>query len=984
MGDFGKAKFVRPVKAIRVVGAREHNLKDVEVSIPHNAFVVITGLSGSGKSSLAFDTIYAEGQRRYVESLSSYARQFLGLMEKPDVDYIEGLSPAISIDQKSASRNPRSTVGTITEVFDYLRLLFARAGQPHCPNCGRAITRQSPQTVVLGIEESLRQNSDQRARRLAILSPLVKDRKGEHKLAFKFARKSGFARVRLDGVILDLDEAESYPIEKKLKHSIEVVVDRLIFDPKAKLDRETRSRLFDSVEKAIGLSLGTVIIHDLESKTDQTYSEHFACPDCNVFLPEIQPRNFSFNSPHGACSACQGLGTKLEVNFDLVVPNRSLTLAEGAIRPWARSSSYDSWYVKLLNQVAKANGFSVDQPVADLSELAIEILMNGAGQAIYHIDGYETVFEGLANNLMRRFKETDSDYVRSEMRKYMVEKICQTCNGGRLKKEFLGVLIGEKNIVEVNQMTIEEAFDFVVSLDEKTIGSKELLTVGRQIFKELKNRLDFLKSVGLSYLTLDRSAATLAGGEAQRIRLATQIGSSLTGVLYILDEPSIGLHQRDNQRLLGTIEALRDLGNTVIVVEHDRETIEAADFILDIGPGAGEYGGRVVAAGDLQTIKRSEQSLTGQYLSGKKSIPIPKKRRRPSGEWLEIVGAAENNLKNLDVRIPLRSFVLVTGVSGSGKSTLISDILAKALATHFHRSRVPAGKHTEIRGLSQLNKVIDIDQSPIGRTPRSNPATYTGVFTPIRELFASTNEAKMRGYRPGRFSFNVKGGRCENCSGDGVIKIEMHFLADVYITCEECRGRRYNQEALDINYRGKTIADVLEMTVEEARQFFDSIPQIRQKLSILNQVGLSYIRLGQPATTLSGGEAQRIKLASELSHRATGKTLYILDEPTTGLHFEDIRRLLEVLQALVDKGNTVLVIEHNLEVIKSADWLIDLGPEGGTEGGRIIAEGPPEKVAQVKESYTGQYLLKFFSSVANKDRSLIKDQGQLKPVLAKK
>jgi len=944
-------------KKIVIRGARVHNLKNVSLEIPRDKLIVFTGLSGSGKSSLAFDTIYAEGQRRYVESLSAYARQFLGLMDKPDVDQIEGLSPAISIDQRSASSNPRSTVGTITEIYDYLRLLFARVGKPHCLKCGKLISAQTATQITDQIL-SLPQGS-----RIIILAPLIRDRRGEHKREMLEIQKAGFARVRLDGVILELAEAIDADINAKKKHSLEIVVDRLVVGQK----KEDRERLVDSLETALDLGNGLLIIHNLETGEDLFFSEHFSCPDCGVSLASLEPRDFSFNSPHGACPECSGLGTKLEVDPGLVIPNKKLSIYEGAIRPWARSASRNGWYTQMLESVASHYGFSLNAPISQLKKKDLEIVLYGtAGQRIataffkdYRKVHAEIPFEGVIPNLIRRYKETQSDYVRSEIEKYMRVYACPVCQGGRLKKEILAVKVADKSIVEITRMDIAGAAVFFQNL-EPLFTSREK-TIARQILKEILSRLSFLQNVGLSYLTLDRTASSLAGGEAQRIRLATQIGSALVGVLYILDEPSIGLHQRDNRRLIETLKRLRDLGNTVLIVEHDEETILAADYIVDIGPGAGREGGKIIAVGNVSAIKKSAASLTGKYLTGRLKIPLPKKYRSGNYKKLTIYGAEAHNLKNIDVEIPLGKLVCVTGVSGSGKSTLIGDILARALAQHFYRSREMPGKHRRIAGFSHLDKVISIDQSPIGRTPRSNPATYTGVFTHIRDLYAQTQEAKIRGYRSGRFSFNVKGGRCEACRGEGLVRIEMQFLPDVYVECEECQGSRYNKEALEIYYREKNIAAVLKMTVEEGLQFFRNIPRISQKLSVLSEVGLGYIQLGQPAPTLSGGEAQRVKLATELSRRATGKTLYILDEPTTGLHFDDVRRLLQVLNQLVDKGNTVLVIEHHLDVIKSADWVIDLGPEGGNQGGRLVAEGTPRQVAKVKASYTGQFLRKYFS-----------------------
>ena len=931
---------------IVVRGAREHNLKNIDVEIPRDKLVVITGLSGSGKSSLAFDTIYAEGQRRYVESLSAYARQFLGLMEKPDVDQIDGLSPAISIDQKSSSRNPRSTVGTVTEVYDYMRLLWARIGVPHCPICGREVVRQTSTQIVDQILELPKET------RIMILGPVVDDKKGEHRGVAADLKKAGFSRVRVDGTVYDVNEFPE--LDKQRKHTVEAVVDRIT------VEEESRQRMTDSVEQALALGDGIVNIYQPDSDKLQSFSEHYACPvHREVSLPEVAPRNFSFNSPHGACPHCTGLGSRLEVDPELVIPNRRLTIAEGAIRPWARTTARVTWYTRLLEGVAKQFGFSLDTPVIQMKPGDLKIILYGAEDQSVSMRGpggrtYNTTYEGVIPNMERRYHETDSEFVRKEISKFMAEHECPVCKGKRLKPEILAVTIADKSIVDVTTLSIENAVDFFNSLKL----SERDETIARQILKEIRSRLSFLNDVGLSYLTLDRSANTLAGGEAQRIRLATQIGSSLMGVLYILDEPSIGLHQRDNDRLIATLERLRDLGNTVIVVEHDEDTMRAADWLIDIGPKAGEHGGEVVAAGTPQEVTEHPHSLTGEYLAGKKEIETPKNRRRGSGKSLVIRGAKEHNLKDIDVEIPLGKFVTVTGVSGSGKSSLINDILAKKLAQVFHRAGDLPGKHEEIEGMKNLDKVISVDQSPIGRTPRSNPATYTGVFGDIRDLFAQTPEAKIRGYQAGRFSFNVKGGRCEACKGDGIIKIEMHFLPDVYVTCDECKGRRYNREALEIHYKGKNISEVLDMTVEEALKFFENIPRIQRKIETLNNVGLGYIRLGQPATTLSGGEAQRIKLATELARRSTGKTLYILDEPTTGLHFEDVKKLLEVLNALVESGNTVLVIEHNLDIIKSADWIIDMGPEGGQGGGTLIAEGTPEKIALTDNSHTGKYLKK--------------------------
>jgi len=927
---------------IIIRGAREHNLKNIDVEIPRDKLVVFTGLSGSGKSSLAFDTIYAEGQRRYVESLSSYARQFLGLMEKPDVDQIEGLSPAISIDQKSTTRNPRSTVGTVTEIYDYLRILYARIGVPHCPLCGQEIRKQ---TIPQIIEQIM---AMPKGTKFMILAPIIRDKKGVHKYVFEELKKAGYARVRVDGKVYEIDELPT--LDKNRKHTIEAVVDRFA------LDKVIEKRIAQSVENAVNLGEGMMILLDTDTKDEKIFSQHFACLDCGINLPEISPRSFSFNSPYGACPYCTGLGVKLEIDPKLVVPNPKLSIPEGAIRPWSRTASKMGWYIKLLHSVAKKNDFDINMPYKDLPKKAKDIVMYGTGDAVYKVGmglrEYESNYEGVIANLGRRHKETDSDYVRKEIEKYMSERTCPKCKGTRLKPEIAAVTVGGKTIVEIVTMSLDRAHEFFETMELSDRDQQ----IAAQVRKELSERINFLLNVGLNYLTLDRSATTLSGGEAQRIRLATQIGSSLMGVLYILDEPSIGLHQRDNIRLIQTLKRLRDLGNTVIVVEHDEETMLNSNWILDIGPGAGEAGGRIIAQGTPEQIMKDPKSITGQYLSGKKTVDSPEKRRNGHGNSITIEGATEHNLQDVTVDIPLGKLVLCTGVSGSGKSSLINDILAKKLSQVFHRAQALPGKHKGIKGLTNLDKVIDIDQSPIGRTPRSNPATYTGVFTEIRDLFASVPEAKIRGYKPGRFSFNVKGGRCEACRGEGILKIEMHFLPDVYITCEECKGKRYNAEVLDIKYKGKNISDVLEMTVSEALQFFKNIPKIQQKLETLERVGLGYIRLGQPATTLSGGESQRVKLSTELSKKSTGKTLYILDEPTTGLHMDDVNRLMSILNALVDMGNTVLVIEHNLEVIKGADWIIDLGPEGGDKGGEIVAEGTPEQVAKNKHSYTGQYL----------------------------
>ena len=930
---------------IVVHGAREHNLKNIDVTIPRDKLVVLTGLSGSGKSSLAFDTIYAEGQRRYVESLSSYARMFLGQMEKPDVDMIDGLSPAISIDQKTTSKNPRSTVGTVTEIYDYLRLLYARIGIPHCPICGREIKQQTIDQIVdqvLSLPEKTR---------IQVLAPVVRGRKGEHQKEFEAARRSGFVRARVDGLVYDLNE--KIQLEKNRKHTIEIIVDRLVIKP------DIRSRLADSIETASGLTGGVVIINVIDGE-DITFSQNYACPEHGVSVEELTPRMFSFNNPFGACKKCTGLGVFMKIDPELIIPDKRLSINKGGLKAsgWAmEGSTIAAMYMKGL---AEHYHFSLDTPLGELPEEIIDILLYGTkGEKIrlrreseYGSGSYTAPFEGVINNLERRFRETSSSWIKEEIEAYMSAVPCDECHGQRLSPESLAVTVGGINISAFCDKSVTEALEFVNSLE---LNDREKM-IAAPILKEIKSRLGFLQSVGLEYLTLSRASGTLSGGESQRIRLATQIGSSLMGVLYILDEPSIGLHQRDNHKLLNTLKNLRDLGNTVIVVEHDEDTMREADFLVDIGPGAGVHGGEVVFAGPPQEIESCEASLTGQYLSGRRKVEVPEKRRKGNGKFLEIRGAQQNNLKNVNVKIPLGEFVCVTGVSGSGKSSLINEILYKKLAAELNRAHAHPGRHKEIRGLEHLDKGIQIDQSPIGRTPRSNPATYTGLFNDIRELFASTQDAKMRGFTASRFSFNVKGGRCEACQGDGIICIEMHFLPDVYVPCDVCKGHRYNRETLEVKYKGKNIYDVLEMTVEEALDFFRDIPKLARKLQTLYDVGLGYVKVGQPATTLSGGEAQRVKLATELSKRATGRTIYILDEPTTGLHIADVHRLIEVLQRLVDAGNTVVVIEHNLDLIKTADHLIDLGPEGGNRGGTIVAQGTPEQVAKVEGSYTGQYL----------------------------
>ena len=931
-------------EVIRVKGAREHNLRNVDIEIPRDKLVVITGLSGSGKSSLAFDTIYAEGQRRYMESLNSYARQFLGTMDKPDVDSIEGLSPAISIDQKSTSRNPRSTVATVTEIYDYLRLLFARIGVPHCPVCGNEVTRRTAETII---DEILRQFVD---KRILLLAPIVKNKKGEFAHIPEQYQRLGYARVRVDGVVYALDEFPE--LQKSYKHSIELVVDRLA------LSGEMRSRLSQSVEQALELGQGVLEVLEADSGDIKTFSQRYACVDHpDVEIPELEPRLFSFNAPQGACPTCTGLGSRLEIDPELVF-NNNLTISEGAIRPYNRMNS-DAWNMKRLASVGEAHGFSLRVPVSKLPDDVKQKILYGTGDQKYRVElgggrHYETTYEGVIPNLERRWRETDSDFVRRDIERFMRERDCYACKGARLKPAVLAVTVHDLNIVDVCDLSVDDALDL---FNNKLQLTEQEMMIARLVLKEIKSRLGFMSNVGLNYLELSRAANTLSGGEAQRIRLATQIGAGLQGVLYVLDEPSIGLHQRDNDRLIDTLKRLRDLGNSVLVVEHDEDTIRQSDFLVDMGPGAGVNGGRVVATGAPEAVAKNQDSITGRYLSGSEKILVPKKRRKiMKNRQLVVRGARENNLKNIDVAFPLGLMTVVSGVSGSGKSTLVNDIVARELAAQLNRSTTAPGLHKTIDGVNLLDKAIVIDQSPIGRTPRSNPATYTGIFTPIRELFASTPEANVRGYKAGRFSFNVKGGRCENCQGDGMIKIEMHFLPDVYVQCDECHGQRYNREALEIKYKNKTIADVLDMTVEQAADFFDSVPNIARKLQTLVEVGLGYIKLGQPATTFSGGEAQRIKLATELSKRSTGKTMYILDEPTTGLHSADVKRLLGILQQLVDGGNSMIIIEHNLDVIKSADWIIDMGPEGGLGGGTVVASGTPEEVAKVPESFTGKYL----------------------------
>ena len=946
---------MRPKEYIKIRGANEHNLKGIDVDIPRNEFVVLTGLSGSGKSSLAFDTIYAEGQRRYMESLSSYARQFLGQMEKPNVDKIEGLSPAISIDQKSTNRNPRSTVGTVTEIYDYFRLLYARIGIPHCPNCGKEIRKQTVDEIVdqiLSMPEGTK---------IQLLAPVVRGRKGEHVKVFERAKRSGYVRVRVDGNLYDL--SEEIKLEKNIKHNIEIIVDRLVVKP------GIERRLADSIENVFALAEGLMIL-DVIGGEPVNYSQSFACPDCGISISEIEPRSFSFNNPFGACPECFGLGYKMEFDVDLMIPDKSLSLSQGAIAVlgWQSSGSNGSFTNAMLQALAKEFDFSLDTPFEQLSPKVQDIIINGTDRQVdVYYEGqrgkgvYPIAFEGLIKNVERRYRETGSETTKQEYESFMRITPCKECRGMRLKKDSLAVTVCDKNIYEITSLSIAKLHEFIGNM--KLTSQQEL--IGKQILKEIRARVGFLMEVGLEYLSLSRATATLSGGEAQRIRLATQIGSGLVGVCYILDEPSIGLHQRDNDKLIAALKNLKDMGNTLIVVEHDEDTMLAADHIVDIGPGAGSHGGQVVAQGTAEEIMQVEESVTGQYLSGRLQIPIPETRKQPTG-YLTVRGAAENNLKNIDVKFPLGIMTCVTGVSGSGKSSLVNEILYKHLARDLNRARCIPGKHKSIEGMEQLDKVIDIDQSPIGRTPRSNPATYTGVFDQIRDLFASTQDAKARGYSKGRFSFNVKGGRCEACGGDGIIKIEMHFLPDVYVPCEVCGGKRYNRETLEVKYKGKSIFDVLDMTVEEAVPFFENIPSIRRKIETLYDVGLSYVKLGQPSTTLSGGEAQRIKLATELSKRSTGKTIYILDEPTTGLHFADVHKLVEILHKLTETGNTVVVIEHNLDVIKTADYIIDIGPEGGEGGGTVIAEGTPEEIARNPKSYTGVYVKKMLEKAKEK------------------
>ncbi|MBD3252066.1 excinuclease ABC subunit UvrA [Candidatus Uhrbacteria bacterium] len=954
--------------SIQIRGARVHNLKNVSVNLPKNKLIVITGLSGSGKSSLAFDTIHAEGQRRYMESLSSYARQFLELQDKPDVDEITGLSPTVAIDQKSSSHNPRSTVGTVTEVYDHLRLLFSRAGRAHCHECGREVTEQSPKEITEKIFEQAKTSN------IILLAPMVREQKGEHKVVLQGAMNAGYHEVRYDGTLVDIDELLRVKMDKKTEHTIEVVI--------AKIEAKTNmviESLLELVKQALELGNGLVMTLDEDTLDETLYSQSLYCPDCDISLPALEPRLFSFNSPHGACPACTGLGTKLVLEPDLVIPNKKLTIAQGAIKPWTRIAGNQTSHLKLIDAVGQANGFSVNEEVRGFSKKSIDILFEGTGDREYDVDGKRLTFPGILAMLEDKYKQTDSEYVQKEIETYMRVMTCPVCEAKRLRPEALAVTVTDKTIADLVAMPLDDLFTWFDGLGRgpKKVKASKIMRVKEvtkkdpmgftereriivdQLSTEIKRRLVNLIDVGLNYLTLDRSAMSLSGGEAQRVRLAAQLGAELSGVIYILDEPSIGLHQRDNDKLINTMKRLRDLGNTIVVVEHDQAVMEAADHVIDVGPGAGEYGGEIIAMGTLAEIKRNKESLTGAYLTGKRKLEIPKKRRKGNGKALTVKGATAFNLQNVDFKLPLGLFACVTGVSGSGKSTLVLDILARALSHHFYHSKELPGEHKKIEGIQHLDKVVSVDQSPIGRTPRSNPATYTGVFTVIRDLFAEIPEAKMRGFDAGKFSFNVKGGgRCEACGGDGYVKIEMQFLPDVYVECSECHGRRYNEEALEIHWRGKNIADVLDMTVEEARRFFVDQPLVYEKLSVLHDVGLGYVKLGQPATTLSGGEAQRVKLATELSRRATGRTLYILDEPTTGLHFEDIKRLLGVLNALVDKGNTVLVIEHNVDVIKAADWIVDMGPEGGIRGGKVVSEGTPEQTVKMKKSLTGEYLKK--------------------------
>lgn len=953
-------------KSIIVRGIKVNNLKNITVEIPKNKMTVVTGLSGSGKSSLVFDTIHAEGRRRYVESLSSYARQFLGLEEKPDIEGIEGLSPTIAISQRNSARNPRSTVGTVTEIYDYMRLLWANIGEPHCPKCGKAISKQPMDEIISKILD-LPKN-----KKILLIAPIIRGKKGEHRQVIEKIQSLGYVRVRIDGYVYDIEEALDLTIEKTKKHTIEIVVDRIILEDGLTQSevKEEKERVANSVETALEFGNGVIIVNietdeTKEGTKDIFYSQHFACAECDISFPEISLRSFSFNNPYGACSSCGGLGIKQKIDIDLIIPNKKLSIEEGAILPWQKIVSAKGWTYKLLKKMADAEKIDLNKPVEKLTEKELNTVLYGTGSTLYDFGKYHFPFEGVVANMERRYDETTSEYSKSEIEKYMITEICEECHGKKLKKEFLNVFINKKSIMDVSDMNIEDAGKFFKKVLENLTEREKI--IAEKVLKEIIIRLEFLNNVGLSYLSLSRNSTTLSGGESQRIRLTTQISSSLSGVIYVLDEPTIGLHQRDNDRLIDSLLQLKELGNTVLVVEHDEDVIRASDHIIDIGPMAGKRGGELVYSGDLEGIKKCEKSLTGKYLSGEKVVgenyfknknTPDYKRRKGNGKFIEIIGASEFNLKNVNAKIPLNKFVAVTGVSGSGKSTLIIDILAKYLTKHFYRSKAEIGKHKEIKGVENIDKVINVDQSPIGRTPRSNIATYTGIFNVIRELFASTNEAKVKGYKANKFSFNVEGGRCETCSGDGVVKIEMKFLPDVYVTCDTCKGRRYTENVLEIHYKDKNIYDVLEMTVEDALEFFKDIPSIYSKLKVLNDVGLGYIKLGQSATTLSGGEAQRIKLATELSKKSTSKTLYILDEPTTGLHFEDINKLLTILHKLVEKGNSVLVIEHNLDVIKTADWIIDMGPEGGEGGGEIVAEGTPEDIVKVNKSFTGKYLKK--------------------------